>query len=404
MIKFEIGGRKVDPGKIGDTIMAAVLENIRAQIHEKVGSIRDPETGMFPTVVVHGNSLDDLGMSVEGSPEIIALVRERLGLTEQDEAEENMDELKSPPKVFLSYTSDDKMIAKRIAESLQANGIDTWWDQWCIRAGNSLRQKIDEGLEDCTHFLVLLTPQSINKPWVNQEMDAGLIRKLNNECKFLPVRYELLATDLPPLLSGMHAPEITTDEDITQLINDIHEVTRKPPLGPPPQIVSQSEETKTGYSKAANAIAKVFVESSEHGIFADPQYDIEDLAKESGLTIPDTKDALYELSSLLKVSLDHVLIQSSFFTEFDLYWKEWKPAEDALKLAADIANDADFPSDCQEIADLYGWEPRRLNPAITYLFDRGMLMDYKAMGVPHFSMVRVVGKEDEIRRFLKGRV
>jgi len=50
-----------------------------------------------------------------------------------------------------------------------------------------------------------------------------------------------------------------------------------------------------------------------------------------------------------------------------------------------------------------GWEPRRLNPVITYLSERDMIVDYAALGVPQFAMVRVEGKEDEIRRFVKGR-
>lgn len=402
MIKFEIGGRKVDPNNLGDALMVAVLDGIKGEIREKVGTIRDSETGAFPTVVVRGNNLDDLKMSVEGSPELIALVKQRLGIDEVDQ-EQDVEDSAITPCVFLSYTSEDSELAKRIAESLQANGIDTWWDKWCITAGDSLRQKIDEGLSGCTHFLVLLTPKSTGKPWVNQEMDAGLVRKLNNQCRFLPVRYKLPASELPPLLSGMHAPEITADEDITQLINDIHGISRKPPLGPAPQAVTQSAETRTGYSAAANAIARLFVERTKYGVFADPQFSVEKLAEEAGLTIPDTKDGLYELSHFLKVSLDHVLVQPSLFTEFDRYCQPWNPADDALKLAADIANDEKFPVDCQQITDRYGWEPRRLNPAITYLLDRGMLLNCKALGTPEFAMVQVIGKEDEIRRFLKGR-
>lgn len=402
MIRFEIGGRRVDPDKIEDALMAAMLEGIRTEIREKVGAIRDPETGEFPTVVVRGKSIDNLSMSVVGSPAIIAEVKQRLGIGE-DEEEQAVAGSDQTPTVFLSYTSDDAALAQRIAESLQANGINTWWDKWCISTGDSLRQKIDEGLSGCTHFLVLLTPQSIAKPWVNQEMDAGLVRKLKNECRFLPVRYQLPANELPPLLSGMHAPEITADEDVTQLINDIHGVSRKPPLGPAPQAVAQAKETITGYSAAANTIAKLFVERSKHGVFADPQFNVENLARETGLTVPDTKDGLYELSHFFKDTARHVLVEPSLFTEFDKHWQPWDPAEDAIKLAADIANDKNFPAGCQQIADLYGWEPRRLNPAITYLFDRGMLVDYKALGVPQFVMVRVVGKEDEIRRFVKSR-
>jgi hypothetical protein len=58
----------------------------------------------------------------------------------------------------------------------------------------------------CTHFLALLTPVSIAKPWVNQEMDAGLVKKLDEETRFIAVRSNLPAGALPPLLKGMLSP------------------------------------------------------------------------------------------------------------------------------------------------------------------------------------------------------
>ena len=75
-------------------------------------------------------SLEDLQMTVEGSPEVVALVRDRLGIGAENEEEEKED-TGEMPRVFLSYTSDDIELARRLAESLQANGIDTWWDRWC---------------------------------------------------------------------------------------------------------------------------------------------------------------------------------------------------------------------------------------------------------------------------------
>lgn len=381
MIEFFIGGKKIDPNNIADALMSAMLKSIASDIRQKVGSIRDPETGEFPTIVVRGKDLGSLQISVEGSEKVIAMVKDRLDLDSDEESENDMP-ANGSPKVFLSYTSNDAELAERIATALQASGIDTWWDKWCIRAGDSLRLKIDEGLAECTHFLVLLTPKSIDKPWVNQEMDAGLVRKLNNQCRFLPVRYNLAASELPPLLSGMHAPEISFDEDTTQLVNDIYGVSKKPPLGQKPTLFNQETEIQTGYSPAANAVARLFVERSKYAHFMDPQLSEEDLVQEIGLTSEDVKDALYELSGFFRDSPHHVLVEASLFPEFDEYWKPWDPAEDALKLAADISNDPNFPSDCQKIADLYGWEARRLNPAITYLFERGMLQDYHAIGIP----------------------
>ncbi|SPH17916.1 hypothetical protein DEA8626_01444 [Defluviimonas aquaemixtae] len=402
MIHFELNGKRIRPGNIGDAIMQAVLESLEAQIREKVGAVRDPQTGEFPTVVVRGDDLDNLQFHVEGSPEVIALVRERLGLESEDEEMQDR-QTDGPPRAFLSYASDDSELAERIAHKLQSSGIETWWDRWCIRTGDSLRQKIDEGLGECTHFLVLLTPQSVGKPWVNQEMDAGLVRRLRNECSFMPVRYKLAALDLPPLLSGMHAPEIKADEDITQLINDIHGISRKPRLGPSPHAQAADAATQTGYSAAANTVARYFVENTKYGRFADPMIDVEPLAEASGLTIDDTRDALYELSGFFKDTKIHALVKASLFTEFDRHWKPWDPREDALKLAADVMNDDDFPAESKAIAELYGWEPRRLNPAATYLFERDMLVDYKVIGNREFELHRIVGKPDELRRFLKSR-
>lgn len=125
------------------------------------------------------------------------------------------------PKVFLSFTFDDQPLAKRIAHTLQANGIDTWWAEWCIAPGESIRQRIEEGLGSCTHFLVLLTPASVTKPWVAAEMDAGLVAKLSRGTKFIALRSGLSPSQMPPLLQGLLSPDVDPNSlDLTQLIND----------------------------------------------------------------------------------------------------------------------------------------------------------------------------------------
>ena len=270
-------------------------------------------------------------------------------------------------KVFLSYTSDDIELARRIAETFMDAGIDTWWDKWCIYPGDSLRQKIDEGLSDCTHFLVLLTPQSLNKPWVNAEMDAALVQKLDNQCKFLPVRHDLPVSALPPLLKGLFSPTVTTDEEIKQLINDIYGVSRKPPLGAPPEAVAEARQTDTGYSPAATTVARLFVERSKHGLFGDPQFTVGELVQETDLSIEDTQDAIDELSDFVgmsskrgEISQKYVFAKKTCFAKFDRYWKPWNPVEDARQLAADLVNDPEFPPAPGEVAERYDWKPRRL--------------------------------------------
>ena len=76
-------------------------------------------------------------------------------------------------------------------------------------------------------------------------MDAGLVRRHNSKCRFLTVRYQLPVSEFLPSLSGIHAPEIGDDDNISQLIADIHGVTRKPPIGSKPESFAATDETET---------------------------------------------------------------------------------------------------------------------------------------------------------------
>ncbi len=197
MIRFEFNGRPFSPKNFEEALLKAAMEVLATQVRERIGSIRHPETGEFPTVVITGTGLDDLHFRVEGSPELLAIVRERLGQSEQgDPRVIEQEEVGTAPRAFLSYAWEDQELGSKIAHALQENGIHTWWAPWCIGPGDSLRQKIDEGLAGCTHFIVLLTPTSIRKPWVNQEMDAGLVGKIEERCRFIPLRHGLPAKDL----------------------------------------------------------------------------------------------------------------------------------------------------------------------------------------------------------------
>ena len=403
MIKVSTGGRSMRLAQVGDALMKAVVDQVSAQVRERLSAVRHPDTGEFPTVVASGDSLDNLAFRVEGSPELLALVRSRFGPEELETMTLVTAAPAGPPKAFLSYAWEDRDLAGRLARALQANGIDTWWAGWSIGAGDSLRQKIDQGLTECTHFLVLLTPASITKPWVNQEMDAGLVRKLESETRFIAVRAGLPAGELPPLLRGSLSPALDDfDTDVRQLVNDIHGLTRKPPLGPAPAAAAAAAP-RTGYSAAASTLAEVFVRESANALFGDPQLTVDDLAERTGLSLEDVRDALHELSTLLTVSFDRTLPKDEMFVTFDAYFQPWDPAADALMLAADLVNDDTFPRGTAEVAARYGWPARRLNPAIAFLINRGLVLNSKTLGTQPWITAWVQPKPDVTRRFVKSR-
>jgi len=405
LIKFEFDGKPFNPQNFTETLLKAAMESVAEEIHQKVCAIRHPDTGEFPTVIVSGTSLEDMSLRIEGSPELLELVNERLGVTTDNdhEIETEAAVIKSLPKVFLSYAWEDKELASKIAHTLQAKGIDTWWDEWCMSAGDSLRQKIDEGLSDCTHFVVLLTPVALTKPWVNQEMDAGLMLKLKSRAKFIPLRSELQVDQLPPLLQGMVSPYITgPDYDISQLVADIHEVTKKPALGVAPKPITESMEASIRYSAAANAVAKVFVQKSTHARKFDPWLELNELGEETGLSADDIYDAIHELSGMVTEHHDSFHAEDELFATFDRYWMPWDPAQDALKLATDMLNIEYFPTEPESIGEKYGWNPRRLNPALAYLVNRKIVNDCKALD-GSFWLLYQLQKTAATRRFVKSR-
>ncbi len=72
-------------------------------------------------------------------------------------------------KVFLSHSSVDKSLARRLARDLQAANIDVWLDQWEIQVGEEFVQSIEKGVDDATYVIVLLTPASVASNWVDRE-------------------------------------------------------------------------------------------------------------------------------------------------------------------------------------------------------------------------------------------
>lgn len=394
-------GKPFNANEFEKTLKKAAAESVKEEMSERFRSMRHPKTGEFPTVLAIGNELDDMSLKIEGSNELLKHIKSKL-------PEEELNSVKFVerrkillPKVFLSFGWEDRELAEVIAKELMRNRIDVWWAKWEISAGDSLRQKIDEGLGDCTHFIILLSPTAIEKAWVKQEMDAGLVRMLSEKCKFIPLRYSLTPDQLPPLLSGQFSPEIDETNDISQLINDIHGISSKPKLGKAP---IDEELPETGFSVAATAIAKVFCESSETAATYDPSFNLEQLVELTGYTTEDIEDALYELRSLVKNGHYEVGPEKELFVEFDKAFKGWDAEQDALRIASAILNDKDFPSHLDKIAEKFDWDCRRMNPAVNYLVNRKICRDSEVMACHPWTQPYIQeAQSGSIRRFVKSR-
>jgi hypothetical protein len=70
------------------------------------------------------------------------------------------------PKAFVSHSTQDHAFVEKLATDLRANGVEAWYSGWEIKPGDSIRTKIEEGLTGCEQFIIVLSKNSINRPWV----------------------------------------------------------------------------------------------------------------------------------------------------------------------------------------------------------------------------------------------
>lgn len=97
----------------------------------------------------------------------------------------------SKATVFISHASSDKQFAKWIATDLKAAGHNPWLDDWAISVGESIPQKISEGLSECDFIIVILSQSAVKSKWVQNEWQPKYWDEINNDkVQVLPILYE----------------------------------------------------------------------------------------------------------------------------------------------------------------------------------------------------------------------
>lgn len=70
-------------------------------------------------------------------------------------------------------------------------GLKVWYDEFTLRIGDSLRQKIDRGLARSRVGLVVLSPSFVAKGWTNYELDGIVTRTVSGEQLLLPIWHNI---------------------------------------------------------------------------------------------------------------------------------------------------------------------------------------------------------------------
>lgn len=112
--------------------------------------------------------------------------------------------------IFLSHNTADKDFVRRLASDLDSQGIKCWLDEAEIKAGESLIEKIREGIDSFEYVAAILSPNSIASLWVQKELDVAMNLEISGRrVKVLPVMYR--ECELPGFLLGKKYADFTAE-------------------------------------------------------------------------------------------------------------------------------------------------------------------------------------------------
>ena len=88
-------------------------------------------------------------------------------------------------KVFISHNSRDKSFVRKLAGDLREHGVGLWLDELEMSPGDSLMAKIASGIEDARYFVLIISPNSVESPWVDKELAAAFALEVERGEKFI---------------------------------------------------------------------------------------------------------------------------------------------------------------------------------------------------------------------------
>jgi hypothetical protein len=108
---------------------------------------------------------------------------------------------------FISHAAEEAEFARALAVKLGEESLKVWYDAFVLTAGDSLVEKIDEGLARSRYGIVVLSHAFFKKSWTRKELDglAALEAKKKGQKVILPVWHDLTVEEVrrySPSLAG----------------------------------------------------------------------------------------------------------------------------------------------------------------------------------------------------------
>src|SRR5215207_6223319 len=116
-------------------------------------------------------------------------------------------------QVFISYSRKDMNFVRKLAGDLEKAGYDVWWDLTDLRGGDDWVRVIPAAIESSQHFIIVLSPNSVESEWVRKEYTQALSLRR----KIIPIMLE--ATGVPFALNTINYVNFTSGDKYVDNFN-----------------------------------------------------------------------------------------------------------------------------------------------------------------------------------------
>jgi TIR domain-containing protein len=135
----------------------------------------------------------------------------------------------TPPKIFISYASEDEQYARSVYNALKAQGFEPWLDKEDLVPGIDWDRNIKENLRTADFLVLCLTHQAINKRgYVQKELRMALDTAEEvpiGSIFLIPVRFDKCT--VPRELSRYHYVDWFSPNGPDKVVYAIHDAWRR---------------------------------------------------------------------------------------------------------------------------------------------------------------------------------
>jgi hypothetical protein len=103
-------------------------------------------------------------------------------------------------RAFLSYSSQNADLARRVAEILRVRDVEVWIDQRDLRPGDPLASALTSGISAVDYFVVLVTEASADSNWMRFELGSAIQRAVGGGLRIIPLLFG--NGSIPEILAG----------------------------------------------------------------------------------------------------------------------------------------------------------------------------------------------------------